>query len=162
MRYDGKFSFDGIGYNLLAPEMAAAFGLKQLKKLDGFIRARTDHFATLRKFFEQYEEWFILPRSIPDADPVWLAFPLTIRMGAPFTRLEFVLHLEQKGIQTRPIFTGNILRQPAFRAVDRNGMGYPVADAIMAGGLLLGCHHGMTGEELAYVQEVVTEFLKAR
>jgi CDP-6-deoxy-D-xylo-4-hexulose-3-dehydrase len=160
-RYDGKFIFEEVGYNLLGSEMSAAFGLEQLKKLDVFTKARSANFAALYDFFRQYEEWFLLPRSHPDAVPTWLAFPLTIREKAPFTRLEFVLHLEQHGIQTRPIFTGNILRQPGFRKLaERARSEYPAADAIMQRGLLLGCHHGMTGEELEYVKEIITGFLR--
>src|SRR3990167_2337219 len=117
--YDAKFIFDKIGYNFMPSEIGAAFGLAQLKKLPKFRIIREKNFASLLKFFQKYEKFFILPRQDKRVRTQWLAFPLTIKKDAPFTRLEIVTFLEKNNIQTRPIFTGNIMKQPGFKKIGR-------------------------------------------
>ncbi|WP_170341670.1 DegT/DnrJ/EryC1/StrS family aminotransferase [Ruegeria arenilitoris] len=162
MEYDAKFLFEALGYNLEPSEISAAFGLVQLGKLENNIRVREEAFAAHRAFFAQYEEWFILPEQLPGARTGWLAFPLTLREGAPFTRSEMQIFLEKADIQTRPVFTGNILRQPAMKDVEYRAetAGYPVSDAVMRGGILLACHHGLTQAHIDYMHEKTQEFLK--
>jgi CDP-6-deoxy-D-xylo-4-hexulose-3-dehydrase len=113
-------------------------------------------------FFAEYADWFILPRQMPEARTGWLAFPLTIRPDAPFTRRELQIYLERRDIQTRVVFTGNVLRQPAMAGVEVRAApgGYPVADAVMRGGMLLACHHGLTEEQLAHVHSSFTDFAR--
>lgn len=151
--YDSKFVFEGIGYNFLPSEVAAAFGLVQLDRLDDYRQRRRRHFQRIRAFFSAHEEWFVLPRQNADAETAWLAVPLLVRDGAPFTRRDLQLHFEADGIQTRTVFTGNILRHPGFQAIQRceSTGGYPNADRVMRGGMLLGCHQGMTEEQIAHV-----------
>ncbi|WP_170371843.1 DegT/DnrJ/EryC1/StrS family aminotransferase [Ruegeria arenilitoris] len=162
IEYDAKFLFEALGYNLEPSEISAAFGLVQLGKLENNIRVREEAFAAHRAFFAQYEEWFILPEQPPGARTGWLAFPLTLREGAPFTRREMQIFLEKADIQTRPVFTGNILRQPAMKDVEYRAdtAGYPVSDAVMRGGILLACHHGLTQAHIDYMHEKTQEFLK--
>jgi CDP-4-dehydro-6-deoxyglucose reductase, E1 len=159
--YDAKFVFEELGYNVEPSEIGAAFGLVQLDKLQANIRARERNFAAQLDFFKDYEDWFILPRQIPAARTGWLAFPLTLRENAPFTRREMQIFLEGRNIQTRPVFTGNIMRQPAMANVRfrSSPTGYPAADAVMRGGILLACHHGLTGPELAYLHESFQQFV---
>lgn len=151
--YDSKFVFEGIGYNFLPSEIAAAFGLVQLNRLETYVDRRIRNFNALRRFFQDYQHWFVLPRQRPEVRTAWLAFPLVVREEAPFTRRDLQVHFETQGIQTRTVFTGNILRQPGFRAIPRRESpdGYPNADRVMRGGLLLGCHQGMTEDDVAYV-----------
>ena len=117
MQYDAKFVFSEIGYNFLPLEISAAFALEQLKRLEGFAATRRRHYASLLQFFKQYEEYFILPKQTEGADAVWLAFPVVIRDSAPFARKDIALFLETADIQTRPVFTGNVLKQPAFEKI---------------------------------------------
>ncbi|WEX75613.1 aminotransferase class I/II-fold pyridoxal phosphate-dependent enzyme [Sinorhizobium numidicum] len=158
--YDAKFVFETLGFNLEPSEMGAAFGLVQLSKLEDNIRARERNFAAQFAFFKEYENWFILPRQLPETRTGWLAFPLTIRPDAPFTRRDMQIFLELRNIQTRPVFTGNILRQPAMKDVAFRacGDGYPVADEVMRGGILLACHHGLTPEQLDHIHSAFREF----
>jgi CDP-6-deoxy-D-xylo-4-hexulose-3-dehydrase len=104
----------------------------------------------------------VLPLQDERVRTQWLAFALTIKRGAPFTRLELVTFLEKNNIQTRPIFTGNILRQPGFQTIRRKVIkgSYPVANSIMEGGFLIGCHHGLTDQHISYVKEVFDTFFK--
>ncbi|WP_426166623.1 DegT/DnrJ/EryC1/StrS family aminotransferase [Sandarakinorhabdus sp. DWP1-3-1] len=164
IEYDAKFLFEELGYNLEPSEIGAAFGLVQLDKLELNISLREANFAAHREFFASYEDWFVLPEQLPASRTGWLAFPLTIRADAPFTRRELQIHLERHDIQTRPVFTGNILRQPAMRNVEMvvTPGGYPVADDVMRGGLLLACHHGLEPAQIAFMHETFAAFAGAR
>ncbi|MDE2001739.1 MAG: aminotransferase class I/II-fold pyridoxal phosphate-dependent enzyme, partial [Patescibacteria group bacterium] len=150
--YDAKFIFSEVGYNFQVPEMFGAFGLEQLKKFPEFARRRKKNFKELLAFFAKYEDLFVLPKQTPRSETNWLAFPLTIRENANFSRYDLAKYLEEHGIQTRPIFTGNALKQPAFRKLKRvkvDTKGYPVADDITLNGFVIGCHHGLTQKDIA-------------
>ncbi len=161
--YDAKFVFEEPGYNIEPSEMGAAFGVVQLNKLKQNIDTRTANYIRMRKFFEQYEEFFILPKQLPDCRTGWLAYASTIRESAPFIRRDMQIFLEKRNIQTRTVFTGNILRQPGFKHVPckKAAGGYPESDKVMRGGMLLACHHGLSEEQIAHVMESVTEFMKS-
>jgi len=161
-QYDAKFIFTEIGYNFQASEIHAAFGLEQLKRLKRFTALRQKNFAELTKFFKRYEQYFILPVQHPKVKTNWLAYPLTIRSGAPFTRNELTRYLEERNIQTRPVFTGNVLKQPAYRDLKNRKIrkeGYPVADYVMRNAFVVGSHHGLTREQLNYLKEQFEAFL---
>jgi len=162
IQYDAKFIFEALGYNLEPSEMGAAFGLVQLSKLQMNIDARNKWFAQHVEFFKPYSNLFILPDELEEVKTGWLAFPLTLKKEAPFTRTDMQIYLEKRNIQTRTIFTGNILRQPGFKNIPHKAVeqGYPFADDVMRGGILLACHHGLTQEMLDYVHEHVDGFLK--
>jgi CDP-6-deoxy-D-xylo-4-hexulose-3-dehydrase len=102
-----------------------------------------------------------LPKQRKEVDTQWLAFPLTIKRNAPFSRLDIVTYLEHNNIQTRPIFTGNILKQPGFRKIPhriaRNNC--PVTNQIMERGLIVGCHHGLEEKHLEKLKRVFSSFL---
>ena len=159
--YDAKFVFSRIGHNMEPSEMGAAFGLVQLDRLAGNIAVRERNFARQLAFFAEHEEWFMLPRQMPDSVTGWLAFPFIVRDDAPFGRRDLQIFLEQRNIQTRTVFTGNILRQPGFANIERRETpgGYPNADRVMRGGMLLACHHGLSDAQLDYLHEQVRAFL---
>ena len=159
--YDAKFVFEEPGFNIEPAELGAAFGLVQLDKLGWNIDTRTENFRRMREFFSQWEEHFILPKQLPDSRTGWLAFAVTIRESAPFIRRDMQIFLEKRNIQTRTVFTGNILRQPGFKncAHKASANGYPESDKVMRGGMLLACHHGLSEEQLAHVMESVTAFM---
>ncbi|MES2304420.1 MAG: aminotransferase class I/II-fold pyridoxal phosphate-dependent enzyme [Gemmatimonadota bacterium] len=158
--YDAKFVFSRLGYNLEPSEMGAAFGLVQLDRLAGNITARDANFAAQHAFFSEYAEWFILPRQMKQSVTGWLAFPMIVRDNAPFTRRDLQIHFEKQNIQTRTVFTGNILRQPGFAQIQRkeSAAGYPNADQVMRGGMLLACHHGLVAAQLEYIHDVFRGF----
>lgn len=163
IEYDAKFVFEQIGYNLEPSEMGAAFGVVQLDKLNKNIEIREKNFLTQLQFFESYAKWFELPRQTSETRTGWLAFPLIVRPDAPFTRREMQTYLEQRNIQTRVVFTGNILRQPGFKNINcrKNAKAeYPNADRVMRGGVLLACHHGLTDEMMAHVHKCFQEFAR--
>jgi CDP-6-deoxy-D-xylo-4-hexulose-3-dehydrase len=159
--YDAKFVFSRIGHNMEPSEMGAAFGLVQLDRLAANIAARERHFARQLAFFRDYEEFFVLPRQMPESVTGWLAFPLIVRDEAPFQRRDLQIHLEERNVQTRTVFTGNILRQPGFAGIARREApeGYPNADRVMRGGMLVACHHGLSDAQLDYLHEQTRTFI---
>jgi len=158
--YDSKFIFEEIGYNFLPTEISAAFGLVQLKKLNKFTQIRQKNFDDLNSFFSN-QKFFKLPKQLSQVKTSWLAFPLTINSDAPFSRMEIVKHLELHGIQTRPVFTGNVLRQPAFKKINCINMekDYQIADNIMKNSFLIGCNHGLNEKHLEKIKVTFKSFL---
>lgn len=159
--YDEKFLFSEVGYNLLPLELSAAFALEQLKKLPRFLKARQDNWDTFQKFFRSHSRYFETAEQTPNTSTAWLAFPATIKSDAPFDRFTLVKYLEEHGIQTRPVFAGNILKQPGFKGITyRAPFGeYPHTENIMRNALILGCHQGLTKKQIQYVKDTVEEFL---
>lgn len=162
--YDNKFVFSEIGYNFLPLELQGAFGLVQLSRFPQFAEARKRRFGELYQFFAKHEECFILPKQTPDCETNWLAFPVVIREESNFTRRELAMHLEDLGIQTRPVFTGNVLRQPAYKSIEHKlfTAENPNTEAVMRGGMVFACHQGLSDEQLAYLQDSIEQFLATR
>lgn len=159
--YDSKFVFDELGYNFLATEASAAFGVEQLKKLDKFTNRRRRNFELLNEFFAEYEDWFVLPEEREDVTTCWLAYPLTIREEAPFDRQEIVRHLEQNRIQTRSLWSGNLLKHPGFSEINARLPleNYSNANKVMQDAFVIGAHQSMDEGDVDYVTETVSEFL---
>ena len=139
--YDGKYIFSAFGYNFLPSEISAAFAIEQLKKLKKNIKIRIKNFEFLRKFFENYRSFFKLPIQNKNVVTGWLAFPLVIKKNSNFSRKNLQIYLEKKGIQTRTIFTGNILRQPMMKNkyYKKHRKSYIVSDDVMKNGILIRC-----------------------
>ena len=161
--YDHKYTYSHIGYNLKLTDLQAAIGVAQLKKLPRFIKARKDNFRTLYEGLIDLEEFFVLPEATPDSEPSWFGFPLAVREGAPFTRLEIVKHLEESRIATRSLFAGNLLRHPAYQHVKyRTVNGLPNSDFVMNNVFWFGVYPGLNCEMLAYMVETVQNFVRSR
>jgi len=159
--YDKKFVFEKIGHNLEPSELGAAFGLVQLKKLKKNLRKREINFKLHTKYLEKYSKYFILPKQLPNSKSGWLAYPITITDNAPFSRTQMQIFLEKKNIQTRVVFTGNILRQPGFKYIKakKDKKGYPEADKVMKNGILIACHHGLTKKMIGHIHRSIDEFI---
>ena len=159
--YDAKYVFSDVGYNFLPSELSAAFALEQLKKLKKNIKSRNENFDYLINFFKKYH-FFELPRQNKKVVTPWLAFPLVIRKNSPFQRKELQIFLEKNNIQTRTIFTGNILRQPIMkkRKFKKVKNTEEEANNVMKNGLLIGCHQGLTESDLRYMTKIFDKFLK--
>ena len=161
IQYDKKFVFEKIGHNLEPSELGAAFGLVQLKKLNFNLKKRKFNFAMHSKFLKKYSKYFILPKQLPGSKSGWLAYPITISKHASFSRRQMQIFLEKKNIQTRVVFTGNILRQPGFKNIKakKDPSGYPEADKIMKNGILIACHHGLTKKMMRHIHKSIDEFM---
>jgi CDP-6-deoxy-D-xylo-4-hexulose-3-dehydrase len=159
--YDAKYVFSEMGYNFLPSEISAVFALEQLKKLKDNIMIRNRNFSKLISFFKNHNDLFNLPEMYSGVKTPWLAFPLVIKKNKLFNRKELQIHFEKNNIQTRTIFTGNILKQPVMKNrvykyfKDCNN----VADDVMKNGILLGCHHGMSISDVNTICKIFLKFL---
>ena len=160
--YDSKYIFSDFGYNFLPSELSAAFALEQIKKLKNNIKIRNKNFEYLKKFFGKHNKFFKLPKQNQGVKTPWLAFPLVLLENKSFNRKKLQIFFEKNKIQTRTIFTGNILRQPVMK--NRKYKKYQgcevVADDVMKNGILLGCHQGLKNSDLKYICNTFEKFLK--
>jgi CDP-4-dehydro-6-deoxyglucose reductase, E1 len=149
--YDYKFLYGAIGYNLKCCEMCAAFGLVQVKKLPKFLKKRRENFERYIENLKEVKE-IILPDD--SMKPNWMAIPFQYEH-----RLELLHFLEDNNIQTRVTFAGNITRHPVYREYLQD---FTNADKIMRNGFLLGCHHGLSTNDVDYVCNKIKEFIKQK
>jgi CDP-6-deoxy-D-xylo-4-hexulose-3-dehydrase len=157
--YDHRYLYAEIGYNLKMTDVQAAIGLAQLEKLSDFIASRRRNFRQLYKGLKPYEEFVILPRWGERADPSWFAFPISVRAGAPFTRRDLVTFLEERNIETRLLFAGNILRQPGYRNIPHRSVGnLPNSDRVLRSTFFVGVYPGLEDARIAYLLETFADF----
>ena len=146
-----------------ATEMQAAIGLAQLRKLPAFVEARRRNWQRLRDGLADLEELFILPVATPGSKPSWFGFVLTVRPGAPFVRADVVRFLEERKIATRPLFGGNLTKQPAYKGVKYRVVGgLANTNLIMTNTFWVGCYPGITQEMADYMVETFHEFCKRK
>lgn len=162
--YDHKYVYSHFGYNLKATDMQAAIGCAQLGKLPSFSKARRDNFAYLSEKLQDVGEWMLLPEACENSDPSWFGYLITCREG--ISKNNIVDYLEQKGVQTRMLFAGNLTRQPCFDEMRKKGTGYrsvgelKESDRIMRDSFWIGLYPGMTDEMLDYMAERIIEAVK--
>jgi CDP-4-dehydro-6-deoxyglucose reductase, E1 len=160
--YDHKYIYSHLGYNLKPLDVQAAIGREQLRKLDGFIAARRANHAFLMKSLRPFEEFLLLPEPTPQAEPSWFGFLIVVRDGAPFTKADLVRRLEARQVQTRQLFGGNLLRQPAFKNVPRRVVGdLTNTDKIMNDAFFVGVYPGLTPVMLDYLAGTFVDFFAA-
>ena len=160
--YDRKFVFSESGYNFEPSEIGASFGLVQLKKFKSFSKIRNKNFSLHYNFFKKLNKYFILPDISKNILTNFLAYPVIIKKNNIFNRKEIQIYLEKNNIQTRPIFSGNILRHPAFSSITskKNKINSFVnSDYVMKYGLLIGCHHGLSLDDIDYIHNKVLKFI---
>jgi CDP-6-deoxy-D-xylo-4-hexulose-3-dehydrase len=159
--YDHKYIYSHIGYNLKVTDMQAAIGVAQLQKLPTFIEQRKKNFIRLFKALEKYSRYVVLPSAVKAADPSWFGFPILVREQAPFSRSDFVNHLEDHKISTRMLFGGNLLKQPAYEGIRYRVSGsIKNTDKIMNNLFWVGIYPGLTIEMLDYVIAMVDKFFE--
>ncbi len=164
IQYDKKYIFSELGYNFLPSEISAAFALEQIKKLKNNIKIREKNFEYLKNYFKRYFKYFKLPETYKEVRTPWLAFPLVIKENSKFNRKQMQIYYEKNNIQTRTIFTGNILKQPImknlqYKSHKKTGL---IANDVMRNGILLGCHQGLTSKELKYICNTFEKFAKIK
>jgi CDP-6-deoxy-D-xylo-4-hexulose-3-dehydrase len=161
IQYDAKFVFEELGYQLEPSEISAAFALIQFDKLDKNMELRNRHFKSHLDFLSKYDQFFSLPKQNSKAYTCWLAFPMIVNENAPFNRTDMQIFLEKRNIQTRVVFTGNVLRQPMMKNVNYVGNpdDFPNADRVMKQGILLACHHGLTDEMIDHLYSSIDLFI---
>ena len=156
--YDHKYVYSHFGYNLKVTDMQAAIGCEQLIKLPDFIERRKHNWNRLRQALSVAEDWLILPEPAPNSDPSWFGFLMTVREGVE--REKVVRYIEDKGVQTRMLFSGNLIKHPCFDRI-RGTDAYRVAgslvntDRIMKDSFWVGVYPGMTDEMIDYMAETI-------
>lgn len=158
--YDNDFIFDVLPWNFEPSELGAAFGLQQLAKLEVNYARRAEIFTAFSAAFGAYPSLFSLPRQLEDFHTAWLCYPVLVRPDAPFTRSDLQEFLEEAGIDTRTVWSGNVTRHPMMRGIEyrQPAGGLPGADEVFARGMSLGMSHGTTDEELRHVVDSIHAF----
>lgn len=162
--YDHKYVYSHFGYNLKATDMQAAIGCEQLQKLPAFIECRRKNWARLKANLSDMKDKLTLPESAPNSNPSWFGFIMTVREG--INRERVVRFLEDKGVQTRMLFSGNLIKHPCFDQMRESGEGYRVVgslentDRIMRDSFWVGVYPGMTDEMIDYMAQVIHEALE--
>lgn len=162
--YDHKYVYSHIGYNMKMTEMQAACGLAQMRGLDQFTLNRLDNFAYLDNALRVRgcSEFLILPKVHHKASPSYFGYPVGVRARAPFTAANMIQYLEDRGIATRRVFAGNVIRQPAFASRPYASVGgFGGADFIMNSSFWVGCWHGLTLDDMQYIKDTLLEFMEA-
>ena len=161
--YDHKYVYSHFGYNLKATDMQAAVGCAQLEKFPTFVEKRIHNFNYLRNALQGTEEKLILPEPCKNSTPSWFGFLITCREGVD--RNQLVQAIEAKGVQTRMLFAGNLIKHPCFDSMRASGTGYRVAgtlentDRILIDTFWIGVYPGMTDEMLDAMAEAIKEAL---
>jgi CDP-6-deoxy-D-xylo-4-hexulose-3-dehydrase len=157
--YDHRYYFSEIGYNLKLTDIQAAMGVAQMDKLPGFIAARQRNFRWLYEGLQPYQDWLILPTWHPKAEVSWFAFPITVREEAPFTRRQLTRWLEERHIQTRLLFAGDIRQQPAYRDMPHRSVGeLPNSQKVLHSSFFVGVYPGLDRPRIEYMLETLHTF----
>lgn len=158
---DPRFLFINAGYCFRPTEIQGAFGIHQIKKLDGFINIRRDNAEMWRRRLEEYGEHLLLQREREGTKHVWFGYPITVKPGAPFTRDQLVDYLESKGVETRPVMTGNMEEQPAMKQIRHRVVGeLPNASYISRNSFFFGNHQGIGTAERNAVADYIDDFMR--
>jgi len=161
--YDHKYVYSHIGYNLKVTDMQAAIGCAQFGKLEAFTARRKENFRRLMEILRPYEDRLILPRATEFSDPSWFGFVITVREGSGFTRNDLTRFLEANRIETRNLFSGNLLRHPAFAAIPHRVVGdLANTDRIMNNTFFIGVYPGINETQLNYISDVFARFMKGQ
>ena len=163
--YDHKYVYSHFGYNLKATDLQAAIGCAQLKKLPSFVEKRRHNFERLKDQLCDLTDQFILPESCPDSRPSWFGFLITCKNG--IDKNHVVQYLESHGVQTRMLFSGNLIKQPCFNEMRKMQTGYrkcsslETTDLIMERTFWIGVYPGMTDEMIDYMARMLREAVRA-
>jgi len=156
--YDHKYTYSHVGYNLKVSDMQAAAGVAQLEKLESFIEARRNNFAYLTDELQSLSRTFLLPHATPGSEPSWFGYPMAVRPESGLERDEVIRFLDSRKIGTRLLFGGNLLRQPAYRDIEKRVIGdLPNSDFITNNVFWIGVYPGLTKPMLDYVVESLNE-----
>ena len=161
--YDHKYVYSHIGYNLKVTDMQAAIGCAQLDKLEGFIVRRKQNYRRLMDILKPYEDRLLLPSAPEHSDPSWFAFVITVQPDAGFTRNELTRFLEDNRIETRNLFSGNLLRHPAFENIQCRVVGdLSNTDLIMNNTFFIGVYPGIGEPQLEKIADTFERFMKGK
>ena len=160
--FDHKYVYSHFGYNLKITDLQAAVGVEQLKKLPGFIKKRRENWHRLYELLEPISDKIILPEPAENSVPSWFGFVVTLRPGLGISRAKTVKYLEDHGVQTRLVFSGNILAHPCFDMI-RDTDAYRVCgdlnntDRVVSDTFWVGVYPEMTDDMIQYIAKTIKE-----
>jgi CDP-6-deoxy-D-xylo-4-hexulose-3-dehydrase len=158
--YDHKYVYSHIGYNLKITDMQAAIGCAQLRKLEKFIEKRKENFKKLTEIFKPYEDRFILPMATDNSDPSWFGYVITVRDNVDFTRNDLTRFLEANRIETRNLFSGNLLCHPAYQDIPHRIVGnLNNTNVIMNNTFFIGVYTGINDDHIRHISKTVSRFM---
>lgn len=164
--YDHKYVYSHFGYNLKATDMQAAVGCEQLKKLPAFIAARRRNWKRLREALEAVQDILLLPEPVPGGDPSWFGFLVSVLPESGLKRNAVTAYLEQHKIQTRLLFSGNMVKHPCFDHI-RGTDAYRVSgslsntDFVMNNSFWIGVYPGMSDSMVDYMADTIIQAIGA-
>lgn len=162
--YDHKYVYSHFGYNLKVTDMQAAIGCEQLKKFPTFVERRRHNWNRLHAALQPFADKLILPEAAPNSNPSWFGFLMTVQEGIDRERV--VRYIESKGVQTRMLFSGNLIKHPCFNEMRETGTGYRVVgsldntDRIMRDTFWVGVYPGMTDKMIDYMAATIAEAIQ--
>jgi|TARA_Y100000310_G_scaffold103869_1_gene102212 CDP-6-deoxy-D-xylo-4-hexulose-3-dehydrase len=158
--YDHKYIYSHIGYNLKITDMQAAIGLAQLKKLDQFVSKRRENYLYLYNNLKNLSELLVLPSPSPNSEPSWFGFPIRIKEESPVQREEMIQYLSQRNIDTRLLFGGNLMKQPAYDNITLRKVGNHInTNIILSQVFWLGVAPLLTEHQLSYVTDSLSKLV---
>jgi len=158
--YDHKYVYSHIGYNLKVTDMQAAIGCAQLQKLEQFINKRKENFQKITDIMKPYEDRLILPKATENSDPSWFGYVITVRKDAGFSRNDIVKFLEANCIETRNLFSGNLLCHPAYQDISHRVVGDLInTNLVMNSSFFVGLYPGIEDDQLCYIEEIFSRFM---
>jgi len=159
--YDHKYIYSEVGYNLKVTDMQAAVGVAQLDKLEGFTQKRKENFNKLYEGLKLFEDRIVLPQATSNSDPSWFCFLITVRENAGFSRNDFTGFLEMNAIETRNLFAGNLICQPAFQDKPMRTINdLRNTDYIMNNAFFVGVYPGIDDEQIEYMLDTFIKFFQ--
>jgi CDP-6-deoxy-D-xylo-4-hexulose-3-dehydrase len=159
--FDHKYIYSEIGYNLKMTDIQAAIGTAQMDKLPVFCNRRRENFQRWINIFSKYSDYFILPKAMEGADPVWFAFILTLKNEINFSRNDIILDLNSNLIETRNLFAGNLTKQPGYKGLNwRISDNLLNTDLVMNNSFFLGTYPGITEEMFNYTDQILINFFQ--
>lgn len=157
--YDHKYTYSHIGYNLKVTDMQAAIGCSQLSKLDDFIEIRKKNFSRLYKKLSDFKEYLILPEKNPNTEPSWFGFPIAVRPENGIDRDDLVRYLNSKKVDTRLLFAGNLLKQPAYKDINYRIEGnLKNSDKVMKYIFWIGVYPGIDDERIDFIYKIFKKY----
>ena len=162
--YDALFIFEESSYGFIPNECGAAFGIAQMNKIDKLWSLRAERFRWHTEFMQKHEDVFIAPTIIPETETTWLCYPVQLRPETGFSRRKLQIQLEDSGINSRVIFSGNITRHPMLRGHEYrvHPDGLANCDQIMENGIMLPCQPTLSREDCEYLYQVLEAFIDAK
>lgn len=159
--YDHKYVYSHFGYNLKVTDMQAAIGVEQLKKFPSFIERRIHNWERLKNALAPAADKLILPEPAENSSPSWFGFLISLRPESGLNRETVVRFIEDAGVQTRMLFSGNLIKHPCFDEMRKSGEGYRVVgglentDFIMENTFWVGVYPGMNDDMVDYMAKTI-------